>query len=97
MHDSGTLVTIELKGDRAQARRSAEALELFAISASLGSTESLVQPGQLMAPRDMSEQERAWAAITDATIRLSFGIEDSADQIADLKQALERTSRIEPV
>ena len=43
-----------------------------------------------MAPRDMSEQERAWSAITDATIRLSFGIEDSADQIADLKQALER-------
>lgn len=88
MHDGGGLVTIELKGDRAQARAFANSLKLFAISASLGSTESLVQPGELMGPRDLSEVERRWAGVSDATIRLSFGIEDSSDQIADLTQAL---------
>ncbi|HEX2493765.1 MAG TPA: aminotransferase class I/II-fold pyridoxal phosphate-dependent enzyme [Steroidobacter sp.] len=88
MRDGGTLVTIELKGDRTHARRFCEALELFAISASLGSTESLVLPGELMTPRDLTVQEREWAAVSDSTVRLSFGVEDSTDQIADLSHAL---------
>jgi cystathionine beta-lyase/cystathionine gamma-synthase len=90
MRDGGALVTIELKGDRSQVRRFCQALELFAISASLGSTDSLVQPGELMAPRDLSAQEREWAAVSDATVRLSFGLEDPEDLIADIEQALER-------
>jgi cystathionine beta-lyase/cystathionine gamma-synthase len=87
LQDWGSIISIEL-ADGERARRFAEALQLFAISASLGSTESLVQPGQLMRPRDMSEQERAWAGISDAMLRLSIGIEAVADLIADLKQAL---------
>jgi len=83
-------VTFDVKGDRSAARTFAEALQLFPISASLGSTESLVQPGQLMRPRDLSEQERAWAGISDATMRLSVGIEDADDLISDLAQALDR-------
>jgi hypothetical protein len=85
--DFGTVVSIEL-ADGAQAKRCAEALQLFAISASLGSTESLVQPGQLMRPRDLNDQERSWAGITDAMLRLSIGIEAVEDLIADLAQAL---------
>jgi cystathionine beta-lyase/cystathionine gamma-synthase len=90
MHDCGTIVTLELVGDRAgsSARTFSDSLKLFAISASLGSTESLVQPGELMRPRDLSETERAWAGVTDATIRLSIGIEDADDLIEDLQQAL---------
>lgn len=88
MQDCGTLITLELRGDRNQARKFAEALQLFAISASLGSTESLVQPGELMRPRDLNDQERSWAAITDTTMRLSIGIEHDSDLIADLTQAL---------
>lgn len=87
-HDFGTLVSMELHADRAGAARFAEALKLFAISASVGSTESLVQPGELMRPRDLSEQERTWADVHDATMRLSIGIEDADDLIADLEQAL---------
>src|SRR5690606_10114176 len=71
MHDSGTIVTFELDADTVAARRFANALELFAISPSLGSTESLVQPGELMRPRGLSEHEREWAGIRDSTIRLS--------------------------
>lgn len=90
MQDSGTIVTVELQGDRERVRTFAESLQLFAISASLGSTESLVQPGELMRPRDLSEQERHWAGISDLTVRLSVGIEDADDLIADLGQALAR-------
>ena len=91
MRDFGTIVTIELDGDREAARRFSDALTLFSISASLGSTESLVQPGELMRPRDLSDQERAWANVSDATVRLSIGIEDVEDLIADLTQALALT------
>jgi cystathionine beta-lyase/cystathionine gamma-synthase len=93
MHDSGSIVTFELAGDRERARRFANALQLFAISASLGSTESLVQPGELMRPRDLNETERAWAGVIDTTIRLSIGIEDADDLIEDLAQALERSTQ----
>ncbi|PZN27006.1 MAG: hypothetical protein DIU71_17905 [Proteobacteria bacterium] len=90
MHDFGSVVTFSIRGDRATARTFTEALRLFAISASLGSTESLVQPGQIMRPRDLNEAEREWAGIADTTVRLSIGIEDAADLIADLEQALAR-------
>ena len=43
-----------------------------------------------MQPRDMSDQEREWAGVTDLTMRLSVGIEDVDDLIADLEQALAR-------
>lgn len=88
MHDFGTMVTVELAGDAEATTRFAEALQLFAISASLGSTESLVQPGRLMRPRDLNDQERQWAGVSDSTVRLSIGIEDSDDLIADLEQGL---------
>jgi cystathionine beta-lyase/cystathionine gamma-synthase len=89
MKDAGTIVTFELASGIDPARFS-NALQLFAISASLGSAESLVQPGQLMMPRDLNERERAWAGVTNRTIRLSIGLEDEADLIADLEQALSK-------
>lgn len=87
MKDFGSIVTFDLKEERDPVRFS-DSLKFFAISASLGSVESLVQPGQLMMPRDLSEQEREWAAVTNRTIRLSIGLEDEADLLADLEQAL---------
>jgi cystathionine beta-lyase/cystathionine gamma-synthase len=89
MQDFGTIVTIDLKGDASSAKRFSESLKLFAISASLGSTESLVQPGRLMRPSDLTAEERTWASVTDQTIRLSIGIEDADDLISDLAQALD--------
>jgi cystathionine beta-lyase/cystathionine gamma-synthase len=85
MHEFGAMVTIELHEDAAGF---SEALQLFAISASLGSTESLVWPGRLINPRDFSAQERQWAGISERTARLSIGIEDADDLIEDLRQAL---------
>ncbi|MET0535963.1 MAG: aminotransferase class I/II-fold pyridoxal phosphate-dependent enzyme [Steroidobacter sp.] len=88
MHDFGAMVSIELKEGVAPAAF-ANALKLFAISASVGSTESLVQPGQLMMPRGLNATEQQWAAVTERTLRLSVGVEDVDDLIADLQQALD--------
>src|SRR5262245_24672749 len=90
MRDSGSMITFELKATREGARAFAEALQLFPISASVGSTESLLQPGELMRLRDLNEQECQWATVTDLTMRFSVGIEAVDDLIADLAQALER-------
>lgn len=88
MHDFGTIVAIELREQGAAPAAFANALKLFAIAASVGSTESLVQPGELMTPRGLNPAEQQWAAVSDYTMRLSLGIEDADDLIADLQQAL---------
>jgi cystathionine beta-lyase/cystathionine gamma-synthase len=88
MLDFGTIVSVELRGGAEQSRRFADALTLFAIAASLGSTESLIVPPTLQQPRDLGDRERGWAAVTATTARLSIGLEDPGDLIEDLKQAL---------
>lgn len=90
MSDFGTIVAFEIAGGMEAGTVFAEALTLFAKSASLGSTESLVMPPRLMQPRDMNEQQREWSAITTNTVRLSLGLEAADDLIADVEQALER-------
>jgi cystathionine beta-lyase/cystathionine gamma-synthase len=87
MHDFGAMVSIDLKPG-VSPTAFANALKLFVMAASVGSTESLVQPGQLMAPRGLNAQEQQWAAVTDQTMRLSIGVEDADDLIVDLEQAL---------
>jgi cystathionine beta-lyase/cystathionine gamma-synthase len=90
MSDFGTVVTCELRGGYAESGRFADALSLFAISASLGSTESLVLPSTLMGVREFTAEQRAISQITPGTVRLSIGIEDAEDLIHDLEQALDR-------
>ncbi len=93
MHDFGAMVSIDLQPGVSPVAF-ANALKLFVMAASVGSTESLVQPGQLMKPRGLNAQEQQWAAVTDQTMRLSIGIEDADDLIADLQQALNAASGI---
>jgi cystathionine beta-lyase/cystathionine gamma-synthase len=91
MADFGTIVSFELDGSYADTSRFAESLTLFTIAASLGSTESLVFPSKLMhTPRGLSAELRAASWITAGTVRLSIGIEDQEDLIADLEQALKK-------
>ena len=90
MHDFGTIVTFDIAGGIEAGTRFAEALQLFSIAASLGSTESLVVPPALEQPRGMNEQQRAWSDIGVGTVRLSIGVEDADDLLADLDQALRR-------
>jgi cystathionine beta-lyase/cystathionine gamma-synthase len=90
MSDFGAVVTIELDGGFEQGARFAEALQLFSMSASVGSAESLVMPPQLLAGHEYTAEQRAASLITRGTVRLSIGLEDADDLIQDLSQALEK-------
>jgi cystathionine beta-lyase/cystathionine gamma-synthase len=88
MREFGSVVTFGLRRGADAAKRFTEALQLFACAPSLGSTESLVMPPQLMQPRDLDGAQRAWSAIGDGTVRLSIGLEDVGDLLADLDRGL---------
>ncbi len=88
MKDFGTIVTFDLKGGLEATRRFADALKLFAIAASLGSTESLVVTSQMMGSRDLTADQQAVSAITAGTVRLSIGLEDIDELLEDVTQAL---------
>ena len=90
MSDFGAVVTVELDGGLEQGARFAEALQLFSISASVGSAESLVMPPQLLAGNEYTSEQRKASLITQGTVRLSIGLEDIEDLIQDLGQALDR-------
>jgi cystathionine beta-lyase/cystathionine gamma-synthase len=89
MTDPGCLVTFDLRGGREVGDRFAAALRLFAIAASLGSTESLVVAPSMQQPRGLSAQQLQWSDIGLGTTRLSIGLEDADDLIEDLEQALQ--------
>ncbi len=90
MEHFGTVVTLDVHGGDAAAARFADALQYFSITASLGSTESLVVPPQMMSSRDLTAEQATMSGVTDGTVRLSIGLEDIEDLIGDLNQALER-------
>jgi cystathionine beta-lyase/cystathionine gamma-synthase len=91
MRDFGSIVSFDLKGGETAARRLADALQLFALAASLGSSESLVLTPGLMSARELSAEQQRLAGISAGTVRLSIGLEDVDDLLADLGQALEAT------
>jgi cystathionine gamma-lyase len=84
----GGMVTIELEGGLAEARRFLERVELFALAESLGGVESLIEHPAIMTHASLPPERRAALGIGDSLVRLSVGIEDEADLIADLDQAL---------
>ena len=92
MEHFGTVVTLDVRGGDAAAARFADALKYFSITASLGSTESLVVPPQMMSSRDLTADQVALSGVAEGTVRLSIGLEDVEDLMEDLNQALERAS-----
>jgi cystathionine beta-lyase/cystathionine gamma-synthase len=90
MKDFGTVVSIELDGGFKEAGRFAECLELFSIAASVGSTESLVMPPQLLHGGEYTAEQRAQSLVGKGTLRLSIGLEDADDLKDDLSQGLQR-------
>ncbi len=88
MQEFGTMVTLSVRGGSDAAARMADRLQLFALTASLGSTESLVMAPQMMGSKEFTPEQAARAGVTAATVRLSIGLEDLGDLLADLEQAL---------
>jgi cystathionine gamma-lyase len=89
MPDGGSgIVTFFLKGGLPEARRFLEKLEVFTLAESLGGVESLVDHPAIMTHASVPPEARAKLGISDSLVRLSVGIEDVADLVADLDAAL---------
>ncbi|MGJ0627003.1 cystathionine gamma-synthase [Xenorhabdus bovienii] len=85
----GAMLSFELDGDEQTLRHFLSALKLFTLAESLGGVESLISHTATMTHAGMSAEARAQAGITDSLLRVSVGIEDSQDLIADLDKAFQ--------
>jgi cystathionine beta-lyase/cystathionine gamma-synthase len=88
MSGFGGMLTIEVKGNGDDATCVADKLKLFALAPSLGGVESLVTQPCTTTHHGLTPEERARRGISDAMLRLSVGLEDPTDLVADLEQAL---------
>ena len=89
MSGFGGMLSIEVKGSGEDATRVADRLKLFALAPSLGGVESLVTQPCTTTHHGLTPEERTRRGISDAMLRLSIGLEDADDLIADLRQALD--------
>ncbi len=90
MNGFGGMVSFDIGGDLARARRFLENTRLFALAESLGGVESLVNHPAIMTHGSVPKDRREVLGITDTLIRLSVGIEDVDDLIGDLRHALDQ-------
>ena len=88
MYGFGGMLSIEVAGSGEDATRVADQLKLFALAPSLGGAESLVTQPCTTTHHGLTAEERARRGISDAMLRLSVGLEDADDLIADMEQAL---------
>ena len=88
MHGGGGVLSFEVDGSGEDARRLSEALHLFTLAPSLGGVDSLVTIPVLTSHGMISAEHRQKMGVTEQLIRLSVGIENADDLIADLEQAL---------
>jgi cystathionine gamma-lyase len=84
----GGMVTAELATDLAGSKRVLERVRLFTLAESLGGTDSLIEHPAIMTHASVPAEQRRAIGIGDSLVRLSIGIEDAGDLIADLEQAL---------
>jgi len=89
MSGGGGMVTFEVEGTGEDARRVSEAMSLFTLATSLGGVESLVSIPVLTSHAMISAEARTKMGVTEQMVRLSVGIENADDLIADLERALE--------
>jgi len=88
MHGFGGMVTAVLKGSLDDTTRFLERCEIFALAESLGGVESLIEHPAIMTHSSLPPEVRAELGIGDGLIRLSVGVEDEADLLAELERAL---------
>ncbi|RWA58226.1 cystathionine gamma-synthase [Mesorhizobium sp.] len=88
MHAFGGMISFELDRDLAGTKRFLERTQLFTLAESLGGVESLIEHPALMTHGSIPAEKRGAIGISDSLVRLSAGIEDGDDLIADLEQAL---------
>jgi methionine-gamma-lyase len=92
----GAVVAFEIKGGKAEAFRFLNAVKLCKLAVSLGGTESLVEHPATMTHSDIPKDVQMRFGISDQLVRLSVGVENAQDLIADLQNALE-VSQVDPI
>jgi cystathionine gamma-synthase len=92
----GAMLSFELAGGEPAIAAFLTGLECFTLAESLGGVESLIAHPASMTHAGMEESARLRAGISDALLRVSVGIEDPADLVADLRAGLERAAKAEP-
>ncbi len=85
---AGAIVTFDVRGDEGAARATIDRLRLFSLLANVGDAKSLAIHPASTTHRQLTARERLASGVDESTIRLSVGIEDSDDLIADLAEAL---------
>jgi cystathionine gamma-lyase len=86
----GGMITIFLKGGLKESQKFLESVQIFALAESLGGVESLIEHPAIMTHASVPPEQRAQLGISDSLVRLSVGIEHTADLQADLEHALKQ-------
>lgn len=86
----GSMIAFEVKGGLEAGRKLMNTVKLASLAVSLGDTETLIEHPASMTHSPYTPEERAASDISEGLVRLSVGLEDAEDIIADLKQALDR-------
>jgi cystathionine gamma-synthase len=92
----GAMLSFELHGGEAAVEAFLSGLECFTLAESLGGVESLISHPASMTHAGMEESARLLAGIGPGLLRVSVGIEDPADLVADLAAGLERAAKVQP-
>jgi cystathionine gamma-lyase len=85
----GAVLSFQIDGDFQRAKRICESTKLFGLAVSLGAVESLISQPASMSHASYGAEDRKRFGIDDTLIRLSIGLEDPEDLIADLDQAIQ--------
>jgi methionine-gamma-lyase len=85
----GAMIAFDIKGGEKEAFQFLDNLKLIKLAVSLGGTESLAEHPQTMTHADVDPRDKEAMNITEKLVRLSIGVENYADLISDLNQALE--------
>lgn len=88
MRGFGGMISFVFKGSKEETFKLASSFEVFSLAESLGGVESLVNHPATMTHASIPAEERNKAGVVDSLLRLSVGVEDIEDLLADLKQAL---------
>jgi cystathionine gamma-lyase len=90
MRGFGGMITFYVKGGLEEARKFLSNVKIFTLAESLGGVESLIESPALMTHFSVPQDKRKELGIDDNMVRVSCGIEDVEDLVADLEQALEK-------
>ncbi|KAI7052635.1 Cystathionine, partial [Hortaea werneckii] len=86
----GGMLSFRIKGGKEAAERFCQATQLFTLAESLGGVESLCEVPASMTHMGIPKEQRESAGVFDDLVRISCGVEDAADLVADVMQALEK-------